>query len=387
MGYTLLDPAADCCRANHLHQRSYGVLLKEFRHPVTKEDCAQTCTNTTRCMFFSWARKWRSCTHCVTCELSSSVVASSREIARHFQSWARLDLRQYRPLLTWPQRPLLDDGALQGDYSVALYGRKDRVPRTGLRLVWLSLLPQSALERLARVGICLWNAMLPSQPFFAPIDIGNANPRDSLWVTNLPTRSAAVPSYGWVEVTHCPQIPRRPRGYTNGQRHPAWKYGPAWLYVAPGSGVSINVGRTRVFPRYGMAIRWLARAVPGSFEHGSHSPKPPDLNLTAGAGELDSVQILENNEYFSREPRHEVIMLRMAEGARLEASHSSVRCGRYPDISQCSPDSAALARIGNCSWWNSALSKPFKALVQKCSWSPSGCYRNGSQFHCRETLR
>ena len=37
-----------------------------------------------------------------------------------------------------------------------------------------------------------------------------------------------------------------------------------WLYVAPGSGVSMNVGRTLDMPSYGKAADLLARAFPGN---------------------------------------------------------------------------------------------------------------------------
>ena len=162
MGYQLLDPNADCCRQNHLHQRSYGVHLEE-RSPLSRRNCGRACSNESRCMFFSWSRRWKACVLCATCELSSSVVATSRAISSQFESWSRLELKEFRPLPVTPRRPLLDDDALQHDYSVKLYGSADRVPTRSLRLVWLSLLPASALDALHRTAICQWNSMLPFQ--------------------------------------------------------------------------------------------------------------------------------------------------------------------------------------------------------------------------------
>eukprot|EP00966_Prymnesium_polylepis_P184761 4282086-Prymnesium_polylepis.1 len=221
------------------------------------------------------------------------------------------------------------------------------------------------------------------------MDIGSVNPKDAVWLTSLPALSVAdaVPSHGWVEIAHCAQTPRKPRGYGAGVRHPSWKFGPAWFYVASGSGVSINVGRTLVFRRYGVASRWLARAVPGRLEQDGPAPAnsaPPPLNFSGlNVSELDSVQILENNEYYSREPRHELVMLRMGEGAGLTSL--SVMCGRHPHLSPCARGgAAALARLANCAPWATALSKRYRKLVRKCSHLPSRCYTNGSRFYCRQ---
>ena len=162
MGYQLLDTNADCCRQNHLHQRSYGVHLAE-RSPLSRRNCGRACSNVSRCMFFSWSRRWKSCVLCASCELSSSVVATSTAIASQFESWSRLALKEFKLLPSVPRRPLLDDGTLQSDYSVALYGRPSCVPTTGLRLLWLALLPEPALNALRRATICQWNAMPPFQ--------------------------------------------------------------------------------------------------------------------------------------------------------------------------------------------------------------------------------
>jgi hypothetical protein len=142
-----------------------------------------------------------------------------------------------------------------------------------------------------------------------------------------------------------------------------------WLYVAPGSGVSINVGRSIVVPDFIEASRLLAQAFPGDLKPGpaspvstkrrvareattsgvgddvwwtpghrtkrkvamessrerprqgqrgtahararfhTASPPPPEIDFS----QIDSIQILENWEFYSNEPRHELIMLRLKE--------------------------------------------------------------------------
>ena len=62
---------------------------------------------------------------------------------------------------------------------------------------------------------------------------------------------AAVPSGAWVEVTHCPNrratVERRKREIMPLMR---WKHRPMWFYVAPGSGVSLNLGKTVLIPLF-----------------------------------------------------------------------------------------------------------------------------------------
>ena len=61
-----------------------------------------------------------------------------------------------------------------------------------------------------------------------------------MWV-HQPAVSTAAAQDSWVEVLHCANEPSGKERLLTG-----WKYAPAWFYAAPGSGVSINVGRTRV---------------------------------------------------------------------------------------------------------------------------------------------
>ena len=77
--------------------------------------------------------------------------------------------------------PSLLEALLQGEYSTALYGAEGRVAVSSLRLVWLSLLSETALQRIASVAPCKANARPPFRPFFWGIDT-IANPVDAMWV-------------------------------------------------------------------------------------------------------------------------------------------------------------------------------------------------------------
>uniref|UniRef100_A0A7S3C4G4 Uncharacterized protein n=1 Tax=Haptolina ericina TaxID=156174 RepID=A0A7S3C4G4_9EUKA len=168
---------------------------------------------------------------------------------------------------------------------------------------------------------------------------------------------------------------------------PFWKHGFMWMYVAPGAGVSVNIGKTRAFSSHGEAEAFIRSALDMS------APLRPGcragvLMKAHPASELDSIQIVRHAEHFSREVRHEVVMLHHAECTRLSASLPELRCGRWPHLSNCTADSPALARLSDCRQWDKVLSKPRRGLLrtaaQDCARTPSRstCYHNGSQFLC-----
>lgn len=79
----------------------------------------------------------------------------------------------------------------------------------------------------------------PRMPVFSCAPIAQ------LWVSREEENmSMPVAAHSWVEVTHCAE-----RFWGRGPSAPpvgasGWQYGPMWLYSAPGSGLSVNVGRT-----------------------------------------------------------------------------------------------------------------------------------------------
>ena len=281
---------------------------------------------------------------------------------------------------------------VQGSYSVALYGAPQRTPIRHIKLVYLDRLPSSALERIKRIGggVCLIHAKyllmplyVPQNPMFDLVDV--AWVRQHLYVS----KSVAVPNHSWVEVTHCGAaqadvickkthcgtLMRRQQNASGapgpvvplGQMvPPAWAHGPAWFYHAPGSGVSINVGRTRVMSGFSEAREFLKSL----YTHSSYcdnetvywrnanetvgplswDARPPNL---ADHVALDSIQITDHREYFSAEHRHEIVMLRWANclEVRAWALRGLVRCGRHPWLRTCgarAEDDNLLSHMESC---------------------------------------
>jgi hypothetical protein len=236
--FELIDNQSHCCPASSqmrvlattlpTNQRASRIPTLSKRDGRSRERCEAACAEAPECRFFSYAehvgRVAAECTLCIACDLERLPHARFRTFG-HARAAARRRVRL---------KALSDDAelssVLQGRYSERLYGMPGRVELSSLRLLWLDLLPRRALESLARVGVCNLDARPPFQPFFYAHDVVN-NPRDAVWVhrpeDDLPARP--LRNFSWVEVTHCP----RPKHIS-----------AMWLYAAPGSGVSINIGRS-----------------------------------------------------------------------------------------------------------------------------------------------
>ena len=406
--FRLLPEAAGlrCCARRQVYIR-HGGAFEQYGQPVgarqpgeTLDSCAARCLRTKDCTFLSFGGTGQ-CVLCSACELHRSFDA------RNYTSFGR---RTGGSSVSYVEVALasLPAGLLQEEYSTLVYGAPGRVDVASLRLLWLNLLPTRALHSLAAsIGVCKGSSAPPWRPFYAPHDI-TANPRDALWMhpplIQAP-RTAALASHSFTEVTHCAQnMLRRPGA--------AWKAVPMWLYVAPGSGVWVNVGRTLALESFAEAAHVLARAFPGeprdyatalgdrSCEQQPASLKPAANRTGKGinwrdAGStselrqrtrhalnalndvdvraLDSVQILRHQEYFSIERRHELVLLRRPECAPLHADDPEVRCGRSPWLRRCTPQE--IARVTTCV----GFSAPFSAPVRQVLGPPRRC-RNSSCF-------
>ena len=170
--------------------------------------------------------------------------------------------------------------ALQQNYSIELYGAPGRTPLNDLKLLYLSLLPVNVLsETISRLGICHLHSRYAIMPFYSPAYVGTAqtfsdpnsknigDAEDTVWVgRNVGGwRESPAPNHSWVEVAHCGT--GLPRPFNLSEAAPPWKrvLGPAWFYSAPGSGVSINLGRTVVLD-FQSALKLISRVfqVPSS---------------------------------------------------------------------------------------------------------------------------
>ena len=148
---------------------------------------------------------------------------------------------------------------LQGEYSMQLYGADGRVPLDTLKVVWMSVLSDDALRTIASGGgVCIHSANHVVPPFYIAHH-HSSDPIDTMWLRRglrgYPITWGHLPNDSWVEVTHCAARADLTKNATFGNGM------GAWFYVAPGSGVSINVGRTMVGPGFLATKRQLLPAI------------------------------------------------------------------------------------------------------------------------------
>jgi hypothetical protein len=220
-----------------------------------------------------------------------------------------------QPVVYAPVRSLCNHLGHDG-YFTSVYGSESAAapPCEELRMVWLPMLTNATLDSLEGIGV--FESSPPERPFYMPIS-RKAHPPNALWITNA-TELTAAPPHGWIEVTHC-----------GSEEEADGKYGiGAWFYAARGSGLSLNVGTTKV----------------GDSHH--HI----DDNMTAAlidAG-YDSMQFVQKKEFYSSELRHEVLMLGASWQAVAATSGADMalsgllRCGVYPDLRRCEDGEAIL---------------------------------------------
>lgn len=241
---------------------------------------------------------------------------------------------------------------LQEKYSTTLYRRPGAVAADSLSVLWLRLFPAAALRAIALVGVCKVNSAPPSRPYYWGHGIGFGTPLDTIFVhrSRLPQ---PLPNHSWAEVLHCRLRHIRNSTFSRGHEY------PFWAYVAPGSGVSVNIGRTLVVRGYGEALA-LMKAI-----YGAPNPADPDPDFSKELSthiltHFDSVQLVNHREYHSEEPRHELVLLHHHETDSLRDLQASValRCGRHPDLYECSPDD--FTRFETC---NQHLSSRMAAAV------------------------
>ena len=173
--------------------------------------------------------------------------------------------------------------SLLGTYSQQLYRGLSRVPAAhSLKVVYLRLLDNATLlSKVQRVCQC---DSVNLHPFYKTHSRSH-NIADTIWIHGNDT---VIGANEWAEVTHCPD---------------AEEHG-AWFYVAPGSGISINVGRTLV-----MDYR-TDRSAQRLHTHTDRIRLRDQFDPI-----YDSVQFLHRKHSFSRELKHELVMLRWTQDA------------------------------------------------------------------------
>lgn len=387
---------------NGLDRKNSGAAAFSLKNVSLPRGCVDACLSSDRCTFFSHGAELDAatskivnvCRFCSSCELTAAGELGHTSWARAPRTGSRY--RRFGGSVLAPLAPWL-----AADYSVKLYGGGRRTPNVtdGLRVIYLDLLDLEAVRLLAQVGVCEFEGKPPLQPLYAKQDLFKT-PINTVWI-HPETAPQPIADHGWVEVTHCPVNLESER---RSLRFLAWKHTPLWAYAAAGSGVSMNVGRTLVLRSYSEAERLLTALFPGYLSGGatcaaanvSHrhcqrpdgSPprlhcRPQGLSWMAQYGaaavnleakldfaEVDSLQILEHKEYFSREPRHEIVFLRHRECEPLSHDHPNVRCGRAPQLRPCPPaddSQSPLWRMANCNnhpaqpWYDGAVRRKLRS--------------------------
>lgn len=199
-----------------------------------------------------------------------------------------------------------------------------------------------------------------------------SNPQNSLWLPVYEPVQIPIASNSWVEVTHCAHNREAARGQT-------------WAYVAPGSGLSVNVGRTfsfderDVLPLFGDDISRLNTALftlvelqsqSGAAICGTHNNSLATVCQALGLfnSSFDSIQRLYHRDVINHNFHHELILAsemsnRYSQGNSSQSLASGqFYCGRHPHRFNCT------------------LS-PVPALSEKCShampiqiWTQEHCF-------------
>ena len=325
---------ASCCR----HQRGD---ISHHSNTSTRATCAARCAADVRCSYFTHSgddRHGRPRNKCSLCRLCSPVGGANTS------SWAR----------GWPGASLQTSletvttvlGLYMPAYSVALYGLEGAIELSSLALIWLRLLPAAAIAALSRVGLCKRAALPPSKPFYYQHDFAST-PRNAVWLGPRWQRGRPLDDHTWVEVVHCTRNIRPVYG--------GGVMSALWAYVAPGSAVSVNVGRTLRADNYSHAVTML-HAIFGA------GGKPTTAAGSRLLSSYDSLQILDHTEWFAPgELRHEIVLLRANESAGIDAV--GARCGKPPwHLRACTR--AELTRASDCvtAINQSPLEPPFQEL-------------------------
>ena len=169
--------------------------------------------------------------------------------------------------------------------------------------------------------------------------------RNAVWI-HKPSFQHVHATGSWVEVVHCR------RGELS------WKEADFWVYEAPGSGFSLNLGRTTVASSFSMAA-WLLTSA----------------RLRAG---LDSIQIPNRLEYYSPEPRFEIVMLNNHSERTDLLDLQGVKCGRWPYLRDC--DAADRERVAYMCDGRLREHSAYTNPAEQCR--ASKCYLAGERVHC-----
>lgn len=220
------------------------------------------------------------------------------------------------------------------------------------------------------MGVCYRSSRLPDLPLHAPHS--PTSPDAAVW---RHTDFSGVKSHQWVEVTH-----------TEDGRH-----GLPWFYVAHGSGVSLNVGRT-VAVEHRKFSSWCSRGLPQSRENVMNCLRQGPKGETLDLDKLDSIQVLYAfdpgwddtvGRSYQQGIRHEIVLLSkdlMNEASSLKSAVQrnpgdkhpndvtkgpAFACGKMPNLFQCPDDHPSFNYMAK--WTSTVCTNPkWKKLMRHC---------------------
>jgi len=263
---------------------------------------------------------------------------------------------------------------LVSTYSAALYGAKERINLSTIRVMWPAALGTEARATLTshstRCGLPdreLAASSAPQPYLDVPNSFANAN---ALWVQQPAERLLGpAASDTWVEVSHCfyYSFPENVSPQT-----------PIWFFATPGSGLSLNVGRTLVVSeqQYGVKNvgrlhRWLVskaglntsvdphrlhqnidRLLQANTFGAPQSAGPPGMKPPSA---LDTLQFPLRGVHRSWGSERFTEIVALGWGREMSFIHSwlrttpHLRCGKHPWLRPCTPNDAAVRAHGpNC---------------------------------------
>jgi len=165
-------------------------------------------------------------------------------------------------------------------------------------------------------------------------------PREAVWLAR-PAPFTPVADGSWVEVTHCGG------GWNEKHGH--------WMYVARGSGLYVNVGRTIAFGSHEESVRrFLGTACRGPLwcHYGNCLQQCDDelgrMSLAAREAGFDSVQFVSHCDMRCNLCGHELVFVGI-EGTQVCSSSITYRQGLHAARScQCKPSAVWTSERGPC---------------------------------------
>lgn len=249
---------------------------------------------------------------------------------------------------------------LQANYSLALYGAAARVQPHRMRVLWPALLSRSVRAALRVACRVPMRHTEDGAAHFWLAPPKNMLQTRALWVQQPPDSLVArrhFSSDAWVEVAHCYYSSERVSSHT-----------PTWFYELPGSGLSLNIGRTLRLDEAELGAAFAGRvhvaltrgsvayaaALLGGASSDALLSAPARSRLASALGganltEFDSVQFpLRGTPSWGAERYTEIVMIGWVGGeagfvtSRLE----QLRCGRSPHLRRCGPSDPAVLQQG-----------------------------------------